>query len=113
METSAAQIVLIARDSELDPLVQGLEADGIYCLTARSVREAEEAVERTQGRCIAVVDGALPSDEAFQVYRLLHGDPPVPTLMLVTPGNYQQFALDPHRFALDEFVPKPVQNDEL
>src|SRR4051794_4091072 len=113
MESSSPQVVLIARDPELDPLLQSLQADGIRCATARSAPEAEGLIISAERHCIAVVDGALPPEEAFFVYRFLHSDPPVPTLMLLPPGSYQQFALDPHRYALDEFVPKPVQYDEL
>jgi pilus assembly protein CpaE len=113
MQQTKPQVILISRDPELDRIISGLVADGIACATARSSREAEDLILATDGKCVAVVDGDLPTEEAFQVYRLLHGAEAVPTLMLVTPGNYQQFALDPHRFALDEFVPKPVQIDEM
>jgi pilus assembly protein CpaE len=91
------------------------------CQVAGSYAEAVSFLERTTSsgaieevsNCIAVVDGDIPQDMAFQIFKLLHSTHSVPTLTLVAPEKYQQFALDAHRPPMDEYAAKPVGVGEL
>jgi len=118
---SVPSVLLISQDRSFEEYATALRSEKINCQVAGSYAEVVSFLERlTSGgdieevtQCIAVVDGDIPQDMAFQVFKLLHSAHAVPTLTLVAPERYQQFALDSHRPPLDEYAAKPVGVGEL
>ncbi len=118
---SLAQVLLISQDRTFDEYASALRGEKINCQVAGSYAEVVSFLERTTSsgaieevsNCIAVVDGDIPQEMAFQVFKLLHSAHSVPTLTLVAPEKYQQFSLDSHRPPMDEYAAKPVGVGEL
>jgi pilus assembly protein CpaE len=118
---SLASVLLISQDRTFDEYATALRGEKINCQVAGSYSEAVSFLERsaTNGAaddaatCVAVVDGDIPQDMAFQVFKLLHSTHSIPTLTLVSPDKYQQFSLDTHRPPMDEYAAKPVGVGEL
>jgi pilus assembly protein CpaE len=108
----SADVLILTNDPAVRELATYLRAERIQAEVVNSYAEALRFLEHTP-ECIAVMDTELPPDIAFPIYELLHDHRPVPTLMLVQSGNYQQFALDAHRPEMDEFVTKPAKIDAL
>jgi MinD-like ATPase involved in chromosome partitioning or flagellar assembly len=118
---SVASVLLISQDRTFDEYATGLRTEKITCQVAGTYAEAVSFLERNASsgsiedvsNCIAVVDGDIPQDMAFQVFKMLHSAHSVPTLTLVASDKYSQFALDAHRPPMDEYAAKPVGVGEL
>lgn len=109
-----------------DPLVHGLgaalQAQGIRAETIGDYAGAVACLEtlspvapsaQAKTNLVAVIDGDLPVEVAFDVYRLLRTPGDVPTLILVGPGTPRDVLVGPNRPSLEEHVAKPVGVEEL
>ncbi len=119
--SEVAEVLIISQDPEAEQWVTALRSASIVANSVSSYAEALNYVERVTSAeaveemrdCIAVLDGQMPIDVAFQSYKLLHSAHPMPTLLAVPPDRYRDYALDPHRSSLDEYLPKPFRPEEL
>lgn len=105
-------VLIVTRDEELTGLAERVRAEQISAVTAADRAEVEARLA-AGGNWIAVLDAGLPPEETFQIYRLLHGQPPVPTLLVIPEAIYWQFALDSNRSVSDDYTLKPARPDEL
>ncbi len=119
--SGVAEVLIISQDTNAEQWVSALRSASIVANSVSSYAEAlnfvervtsAEAVEEMQD-CIAVLDAEMPMDVAFQSYKLLHSAHPMPTLLALPADRYRDYALDPHRSPLDEFLPKPIKPAEL
>lgn len=106
------QVIIVTTDLSIADLATALRASGLEAESVGSYSDARRLTERNP-EFLAVIDGDLPSEVYAQVDKLVHTGKPAPTLVLVAPGNYPQFAARPDRPVLDEYVAKPVRPEEL
>lgn len=115
-----ATIVVIGGE-ETEEIANALRAEGISAVAVGSHAGILALIDGLKGPdgptekqdWVAVVDGDLPDQMGFDLYRALHQGHPAPTLTLVSAEKYEQFAHDSRRLPLDEYATKPLRVDEL
>ncbi|HZT08937.1 MAG TPA: AAA family ATPase [Chloroflexota bacterium] len=112
MTETAPSVVIIARAGSLSDLPSALGYEGIESRTVEAPDDVAGALAQN-AQCVAVLDAEIPQAEAFSIYKMLHQDYSIPTLLVVPPESYRAFLLDPARADNDECVSKPVDADEL
>jgi pilus assembly protein CpaE len=114
MNTDAPPVILLfTANPELDGLQAALGARGLNAVRVETVDAARELLAVDRPRAVAVLDTFRPSSYSFAAaYRLLHQDPPVPTLMLLTEGPGAP-PVPRDGSALDDYARMPARLDEL
>ncbi|HLH23201.1 MAG TPA: AAA family ATPase [Chloroflexota bacterium] len=114
MSTDAPPVVLLfTANPELDALQAALESRGLRAIRVETVDAAQELLAVDRPRAVAVLDTFRPSSYSFAaVYRVLHQDPPVPTLMLLSEGPGAP-PVPRDGSALDDYARMPARVDEL
>lgn len=109
-------VLVVTRDPAVELVAEAFQAEGIsaelipdYFHVGRFLQALGFA---GGGEVVAILDELAP-EVAYPVYKLLHTDREIPTLMLVGENTEQQLARDPHRPRSDEFVAKPARVEEL
>jgi len=106
-------VLLFTANPALGELPAALQARGLRTVRVDSVEAARGILQTDRAWCVAVLDTYRPSPFSFAaVYRLLHEDPPVATLVLLTEGQGQPPVT--HEAALqDDYARMPARTDEL
>jgi pilus assembly protein CpaE len=106
-------VILFTANPELDELQAALGARGLNAIRVETVDAARELLAVDRPRAVAVLDTFRPSSYSFAAaYRLLHQDPPVPTLMLLTEGPGAP-PVPRDGSTLDDYARMPARIDEL
>ncbi|HEY7065331.1 MAG TPA: AAA family ATPase [Chloroflexota bacterium] len=110
---TAPLVLLFTANPELDELQAALGARGLEAARVETVDAAREMLAVDRARAVAVLDTFRPSSYSFAAaYRLLHQDPPVPTLLLLTEGPGSP-PVPRDGSALDDYARMPARTDEL
>ena len=81
-------ILLLTENPALNGLTGPLWAQGLEPVRVATTEEAQTLLAMYRGRCIALLDAYRPAHYSFgAVYQLLHGSPPVPTLLVLSGPN--------------------------
>src|SRR5205085_7713477 len=106
-------VILFTANPELEELPAALSACSLNAVRVETVDAAREVLAVDRERAVAVLDTFRPSSYSFAAaYRLLHQDPPVPTLMLLTEGPGAP-PVPRDGSALDDYARMPARTDEL
>ena len=107
-------ILLFTANPELEDLQQALTDRGLSAVRAETVDAAREILTVDRPRTVAVLDTYRPSSYSFAAaYRLLHQDPPVPTLLLIDEGSGQDAAALRDGQGVDDYARMPARTEEL
>jgi pilus assembly protein CpaE len=101
-------VLILSRDPEVTLVSTSLQAEGITCRTASSVRELQRALGSAKGRCVGVLDAELAADPSFAADDALERLQSMPLLVLLAPdapGNV--------RGGSEEYARKPVSPSVL
>ena len=101
-------VLILSRDPEVTLVSTSLQAEGITCRTASSVRELQRALGGAKGRCVGVLDAELAADPSFAADDALERLQSMPLLVLLAPdapGNV--------RGGSEEYARKPVSPSVL
>jgi pilus assembly protein CpaE len=110
---AAPLILLFTANPVLEDLQDALVARGLDAVRVGTVEAAQEILIVDRARCVAVLDTFRPSSYSFAAaYRLLHQDPPVPTLLLLSEGPGQP-PMPRETAAQDDYARMPARTDEL
>jgi len=113
MATVTPIVLLISRDPEVKQVSSVLQADGITCRGAASIRELQRALTGAKGRVVAVLDGELAADANFPIPEVLERLSALPLLVLL-PADGQASALaGPQRGSVEEYARKPLSTSVL
>jgi MinD-like ATPase involved in chromosome partitioning or flagellar assembly len=95
-------VLILSRDPEVTLVSTSLQAEGITCRTASSVRELQRALGGAKGRCVGVLDAELAADPSFAADDALERLQSMPLLVLLAPdapgdvrGGSQEYARKP------------------
>ncbi|HZR98377.1 MAG TPA: AAA family ATPase [Chloroflexota bacterium] len=106
-------VVLFTANPELEGLQGALGARGLHVVRVETVDAGRDLLATERPRAVAVLDTFRPSTYSFAaVYRLLHQDPPVPTLVLLSDGPGAP-PVPRDDSALDDYARMPARLDEL
>lgn len=101
-------VLIVSRDPEVTQVSTSLQAEGITCRTASSVRELQRALSGAKGRCIGVLDAELAVDPSFAADDALERLQSMPLLVLLAPD-----APGDRRGGSEEYARKPVSPSVL
>jgi pilus assembly protein CpaE len=105
-------VLIISRDPEVKHVSTTLQAEGITCRGASSMRELQRALAGAKGRCVGVLDGELAADPSFVATDALERLRSMPLLVLLAPdGNAS--TLGDLRGGSEDYVRKPVSPSVL
>src|SRR5438876_10144782 len=108
MATVTPIVLLISRDPEVKQVSSVLQADGITCRGAASMRELQRALTGAKGRAVAVLDGELAADPNFPLPEVLERVCALPLLMLTPADAEASTVAAPQRTSVDEYARKPL-----
>src|SRR5438270_5864811 len=101
-------VLIVSRDPEVTQVSTSLQAEGITCRTASSVRELQRALGGAKGRCVGVLDAELAVDPSFAADDALERLQSMPLLVLLAPA-----APGDRRGCSEEYARKPVSPSVL
>jgi pilus assembly protein CpaE len=114
LEMSTSPIVLIvSRDPEVRHVSTTLQADGVTCRMASSMRELQRALAGVKGRCVGVLDGELAADPDFAADDALDRLRSMPLLVLLAPHASPSILGDSQRAGNEEYARKPISASVL
>lgn len=113
-DVSSERVVLLCtNDDVILDSIDALSAVGFSHISCSSVREAQ----RELGHAVAavVLDGELPKNETFAIYRLLRTDGTVPFLVLLPPPGSDQvtWTMEIEHGEQEDYARKPISAAEL
>jgi len=101
-------VLILSRDPEVTLVSTSLQAEGITCRTASSLRELQRALGGAKGRCVGVLDAELAADPSFAADDALERLQSMPLLVLLAPD-----APGDVRGGSEEYARKPVSPSVL
>src|SRR5438876_8107533 len=113
MATVTPIVLLISRDPEVKQVSSVLQADGITCRGAASMRELQRALTGAKGRAVAVLDGELAADPNFPLPEVLERLCALPLLMLTPADAEASTVAAPQRTSVEEYARKPLSTSVL
>jgi pilus assembly protein CpaE len=102
-------IVVLAMADDSQAAAADLSRAGFESITGAAALARIAAGERVD---LAIIDCDLPAETAEALYTALHGDKPVPTLLLFG-ADIPDFATNASTRATDEYAVKPIPGDAL
>lgn len=106
-------VLLISRDHEIKQVSSLLQADGITCRGATSMRELQRALVGTKARAVAVLDGELAADPNFPASEVLGRLCALPLLVLLPADGGAATNSSAQRSSVEEYARKPLSPSVL
>jgi pilus assembly protein CpaE len=111
--TTSPIVLIVSRDPEVRHVSTMLEAEGITCRCASSMRDLQRALAGAKGRRVGVLDGDLAADPDFAAADALDRLRSMPLLVLLAPHGDASILADGQRASNEEYARKPLSASVL